>query len=652
MSRHQNYSIVGYHGADLSPSPYRDEHEMYRDTRGFRRPLSRGGPKEASPKHGQSLDPPPPSFWVEAVCFVLSVGSFASIIAVLSVWQDQPLSKWPLPVSINAIVSILSAIFKASLVLPVSEGISQLKWIWFASGRRPLSDLDVFDRASRGPWGSFRLLTRGLFRSQQSGAPRVLASLGAFVVLVAIATDPFSQALIHFYSCPQASPMTLERAGIPRVNAFDQPNHQDAPDRPLQIAAFKGLMDPPANSSSTLAITCPTGNCRFPSIPDDGASFSTLALCPYCTDISHRAEKLTNGSYLLNEGSRLLLVDTSTPLATFSSDSYRNFGADPMSINLTTLFMLPTPSCNGVLDAPGCETKPLAVACEFRFCVQTYAAALTSGIYTETLLPSHTTDLTVFPISRQANLVYRAALLITNTTLVNGERVPCTPLPLNPTSEVNPNTDTHPDLNLPPALATSTNSTTPFPPECTYSVSGTALAAVAMLLYHRFGRILPSSSGRLVLDDAMADSSSGEFWLHTLWDGGHATADSVTAFASGWARSMSAEMRLYGNDTTGDGGFAWGEVVRAETCVGVGWGWGGFAGGLLVLEVVFGVLLVVLFVGKERGGWKSSAVALAVVGVDEGVIRGVRGVDGKGRRGEEVLVRLERDGEGRWKFRG
>jgi hypothetical protein len=124
---------------------------------------------------------------------------FASIIAVLSMWQDQPLSKWPLPVSINVIISILSAIFKASLILPVSEGISQLKWIWFASGRRPLSDLDVFDRASRGSWGSFRLLTAavwGPFRSQQGGSPRVLASLGAFVVLVAIATDPFSQALI------------------------------------------------------------------------------------------------------------------------------------------------------------------------------------------------------------------------------------------------------------------------------------------------------------------------------------------------------------------------------------------------------------------------------------------------------------------------
>ena len=588
MSRHPDYSIVDDEGAEMSastdfPSPYQGE--VYRDTQGFSRPLSQAEPKEASLQHSSSSNSPSPGFWAEAGCFLFSVGSFSSVIAILSLWQNQPLSRWSLPVSINAIVSVLSAIFKASLVMPVSEGINHLKWLWFVSGRRPLSDIDVFDRASRGPWGSFRLLM-GPFQSRRDISPKVAASLGAFVVLVAIATDPFSQALIQFYSCPQPSPIATERAGIPRINAFDQPDNLHSPDRPLQIAAFKGLIDPPVNSSSNLKITCPTGNCRFPSAPGSGASFSTLALCPHCTDISHRAEKLTNGSYLLDEGTRLLLVDSSTPLATHSPDSFRDFGR-PMVINLTT-----------------------------------------------------------FPVAQQANFPYRAALLISNSTLRDGIQVPCT----SSSSTSSPS----------PHEATTTNSTLSFPPECIHSATGGALAAINLLLNWRFDERVSPFTGRLKLNRGQVNSSSGEFWLHTLWDGGFATAESVTSFVEGWARSISAEMREFGNDTTRGGGFAWGEVVREETCIGVQWGFLGFLGGLLALEAAFGVVVLVVSWGvKRRGGWngdwKSSAMALVVAGLDEDVRREVSGAgEGAGsmyKRGEGVLVRLEKD-MGGWKFRG
>jgi hypothetical protein len=38
--------------------------------------------------------------------------------------------------------------------MPVGEGISQLKFLWFRKNRT-LADLENFDNASRGPWGSF-----------------------------------------------------------------------------------------------------------------------------------------------------------------------------------------------------------------------------------------------------------------------------------------------------------------------------------------------------------------------------------------------------------------------------------------------------------------------------------------------------------------
>lgn len=59
--------------------------------------------------------------------FSLFIGilSLASIILVLAVYEDRQLQEWTPKVSINAVISILSAIFKGSLALPVTEGTSQ-----------------------------------------------------------------------------------------------------------------------------------------------------------------------------------------------------------------------------------------------------------------------------------------------------------------------------------------------------------------------------------------------------------------------------------------------------------------------------------------------------------------------------------------------
>jgi hypothetical protein len=45
------------------------------------------------------------------------------------------------------------------LLVPLSNGLGQLKWAWFSDGKnRPLADLDTFDAASRGVIGSAQLI--------------------------------------------------------------------------------------------------------------------------------------------------------------------------------------------------------------------------------------------------------------------------------------------------------------------------------------------------------------------------------------------------------------------------------------------------------------------------------------------------------------
>lgn len=88
---------------------------------------------------------------------VLATIAFTSLIGLLLKFSDEPLPDLPRDITFNTIIAIITAILKASLMMPVAEGLSQAKWQWYNSPRL-LSDLQMFDDASRGPWGSLFLL--------------------------------------------------------------------------------------------------------------------------------------------------------------------------------------------------------------------------------------------------------------------------------------------------------------------------------------------------------------------------------------------------------------------------------------------------------------------------------------------------------------
>lgn len=47
------------------------------------------------------------------------------------------------------------------MISTVGAAISQSKWLWYRQSEpRRLQDLELFDQASRGPWGSLELLFR------------------------------------------------------------------------------------------------------------------------------------------------------------------------------------------------------------------------------------------------------------------------------------------------------------------------------------------------------------------------------------------------------------------------------------------------------------------------------------------------------------
>jgi hypothetical protein len=110
-------------------------------------------------------------FWLlEAGASLLSLLMFAAIVAVLLYFDDRiygdattvqsNMSKRP---TLFPALAIMSAVVRATMLLPVATAIGQLKWSWFRSSRR-LIDIERFDEAARGILGSAKLMFYLRFR--------------------------------------------------------------------------------------------------------------------------------------------------------------------------------------------------------------------------------------------------------------------------------------------------------------------------------------------------------------------------------------------------------------------------------------------------------------------------------------------------------
>ena len=99
------------------------------------------------------------SWGLELLCWVVAALSLAVIIVVLAIFNGQPLSNWHSGITVNALINVISTVGQTSILGPVAESISQLKWIWYRRGQ-PVGDMEDFDKASRGPIDSLLLIVK------------------------------------------------------------------------------------------------------------------------------------------------------------------------------------------------------------------------------------------------------------------------------------------------------------------------------------------------------------------------------------------------------------------------------------------------------------------------------------------------------------
>lgn len=355
-------------------------------------------------------------WWVEILNCILMIGTLCAIIAILYPNQTKPLPDWPFDVSINTAVSILSTALKTCAVLILTEGISQLKWKWFQK-ERPLHDLVVFDNATRGPWGCLRLLflPRGT---------HFVASLGAGLILLTLAVDPFTQQLVRYYDCKQNSTRSI--ATLPRTTMFSEAGaHTYAGIWPPETTVLgyidQGLYNP---ADIKTPFTCDTGNCTFDSL------YSTLGFCATCEDMSSQMiiKNVTvpydflNATSNATETDEMIWVNTTLPSGSYAATGSTSGSETWFTLNQTEdgwidiiqaskafpgapedwywdHFYATTMRPSATMGSNGCATAyenntwgcngfggAGAARCKFNPCVKTYRANIEQGQLSESVV--------------------------------------------------------------------------------------------------------------------------------------------------------------------------------------------------------------------------------------------------------------------------
>jgi hypothetical protein len=457
-----------------------------------------------------------------------------------------------------------------------------------------------------------------------------LPRLGAAIIVAALLIEPFSQQLIQNEPCMRNA-VDL-RAEIPKTQIYNKFKihagaGQDILDGTMQGAIFMGLLNPPKNSSQAITATCQTGNCTFPN--DNGAAFSSLAMCSSCIDISDTiVVNNTAGSLSQATIPSGALIKPNLPMSTLVTTNSSGPG-DPMF------------SFDALMSRDGSPANSFALTCSLFPCYKTYGARVSRAVYDEPELSSE-------------NLVFNSQLsrfsLAANRTLRNGTWQACNPSQHNSsTNTVMINTTT---MSVPNTLDTSLTGGPIlwYPDDCVWQLGAIATNAIPLFLRFFF------HNNSLQSPIPLPDQAFGDLWLMNLYHNGTATIDTAESYMDGLAWSITAAMRQDSVDREALATVR-GEVLTLETCVRVQWGWISVLAALLGLGIVF--LATVIFMTPSgadwRGDWKGSSLALLFHGLDERVITTER--NEMAWRSEDMFqlakgikVQLQRR-DGRWRFR-
>ncbi|KAI1078194.1 hypothetical protein F5B20DRAFT_592082 [Whalleya microplaca] len=547
-------------------------------------------------------------FWPwEAGSVALALGLIAATYSILSRYDRERVPDWPFSINLNTLVSLISTIMRAAMLVGITEVISQTKWDWFTQ-RRPLSHLQYFDQASRAVSGAVTLL----FVAPTS----FLGVLGALVAILSLGMGPFTQQAVKTVPC--VYPREEIKASLPlahfvpgsssfyRIGAGLYEAQVD-----MKGAMINGIVNPTGNDSAIVA-TCPTGNCTFP-------SYSSIGMCSSCIDTTSLVS--VSGS----DEQRNLTLPNQLWVSPSSDRAYLNVAADNMSYasslfspefaavsnaalaNITVLALTNTSCTNnmGTLKCPvtssyGGETGYVATSCSLYPCLKNYEARLENGFLAETVISTEPAPLNLVEAGTDVTTLNPLAnyTALKTPCLLDGEWYDLSnfqDVPTTPGREFA-------GINVDGANYTAPN-------ECLYKMVFMYGSALKSFMVNDLFK------GACTWNSRQADSIAcgDKWWLSPLYQDKQASFATLSKTFDQFATVMTNKFRTTGvsnyDDTTPE--IVRGLAVEMTVCTAFEWEW------LLMptfLVAVTAALLIITIVQNRRDHnqpvWKSSVLPL------------------------------------------
>lgn len=207
-----------------------------------------------------------------------------------------------------------------------------------------------------------------------------LVTFGCFVLVLAVATDPFVQQVmsIKMRSVNAPGQSSIQICNTTTYTDYGEGAGPGMNKLPLTSmgAIYSGLFQTQRPSSKSSMISCPTGNCTF-------TPYQTLGFCSRCANItdslhlsSEGSSTMTNYHYSLHNGLQLNTAYT-MPYIMNSTIGLNLLKLDMDGAAIILNFTAISSAGSGI------PPEPSATECALFFCVDTYEASVREGVFTE-----------------------------------------------------------------------------------------------------------------------------------------------------------------------------------------------------------------------------------------------------------------------------
>ena len=434
-----------------------------------------------------------------------------------------------------------------------------------------------------------------------------MASLGATIIVLAVALGPSTQQLVRFYNC-QLPSETLS-ASVPRQGYFYRTGRHvnsiiNDPTMSMQSSIYAAIF---ASQANAVPAICPTRNCSFVE------PYHTLGFCSACADVTDQLTVATkNTTYIQNttyqsEVSSIIVNSTGTnyslPSGVYlfdnktdstvspflTSDSPSTYPWSQQFIYLSDPYQTTVMNCSdGDIHDPEMSWQCRgygATHCSLNPCVHTYTGSVKDGIFEETLL--ETTDQWGQAGDADLSMVHIPCLTDAQSHILMEYGYSIS----NDTKWLAYNHSLSPYTGI--STQAQTNDAKPFsdivPPQCRYQISTYVPYAVEYWL------------GLLLTGNITSSLSSykGPAALQVIYNNSDTSFLIVNQIFHNITMGITSNMRQSGNysyaDTPknvtdiifGPNQAAVGVVQESSTCVEVRWSWLAFPAAMILLTIVF-----------------------------------------------------------------